>query len=277
MFLDRWSREVQVAENTQHLREAAIKEFANWTNKPLEEINRRAAGDYVCHLLDRGLQPSSARAYLSKLSAYWKWLIVKGLIEPPNIWEGQTARGQSTPREPWSPAEICYLIQNAQSERLRDAILIAAHSGLRADECCQLKRGDCIGGLLTVSDGKTAASKRMVPQHSAIQKLVAERMRGKQPDDYLLHEYKGSGRQLSKDFSLLKAKLYGEAEGRQATKVFHSLRHFAKTAMLRGRARELAVNELLGHTERGMNRVYFHGVDPSELREAIELIKVHDE
>lgn len=272
--VDQWCREMNVRPVTEEARRMAIARFAKYTDKSMEQLTRRDAGEYVAHLLSLGLSSGTIGQYVGKLSAYWKWHVKRGLIDGVNIWEHQGVRkNDKIERDMWTASELRDLIDRCTSKRLRDAILILAHTGLRADEVCKLTKADCFGGLIEVREGKTRSAKRIIPQHSAIQSLILERCRDKDQGEYLLEEFRGNGRLLSKEFSLYRTSIFGPSEKAQATKTLHSTRHFVKTTMLAKGAREIVVDELLGHAHPGMSSRYHHGAEIAELRAAIEMIK----
>jgi hypothetical protein len=67
----------------------AFSEKSGWPPTIETFSSRRAAGEYVSDLVDSGIHPRTANKYISGLSAYWRWLLRKGLASGDNPWRDQ--------------------------------------------------------------------------------------------------------------------------------------------------------------------------------------------
>lgn len=164
----------------------------------LEHVDRRVAGRFVAESLAVGRSAAKASAYLTFLRQYWRWLREKGhLISEGNPWVEQSL--PAAPRasrlaqvdkgkRPFTDDELKALLAGDGGPLLNDLIRVAALSGMRIEEICQLHVSDCQNGVFNVWAGKTDSAKRSVPIHTALVKLVVKRTKGKSASEYLFEE-----------------------------------------------------------------------------------------
>lgn len=234
------------------------------------------------------LAPATANKHLSTLRRYFGWLAEEGIVTVnPFIGVKGPKRGRST-RTVLEPAETARLWRAAGDrgdQPLADCILILAYTGLRFEEACCLKAEDLVERegvwMLRVVGGKTDSAERDVPVHSAILPVVrawaaraaTEKARGKRgAEGFLIAGLKAStyglrSTAVGKRFGRLKSAL-----GFPAQKVAHSMRHWVNTALGRAEVDSRLVNEIMGHSQDGMQAVYFHGADPKRLLAAIGVL-----
>lgn len=175
----------------------------NWlkgSDQPLalEHVNRRVAGRFISESLVVGRSADKASAYLTFLRQYWRWLREKGhVVTDSNPWVDQTL--PATPRaprtaeedrgkRPFTDDEVKTLLAGDSGSLLSDLMPVAALSGMRLEEICQLHVADCQNGVFNVWAGKTDSAKRTVPIHTALAELVERRTKGKTPTAYLFDE-----------------------------------------------------------------------------------------
>lgn len=254
----------------------AVAKFEAWLvseslSGAIEVANRKLAGRYVSEaMVAKGAHWKTANKDISALSQYWKWLLRKGHVSE-NIWANQSLpkiRPKSDaqrPKRPFTDAEVERLIKGVVSDPLlRDAVLIAALSGMRNDEIARLKVGDCAGGVFSIKDAKTAAGVRDVPIHAKLISIVAERCAGKASEAYLFHELKnptaGSamerGQPITKKFVQARRRLGVDERlpgSRQSRIDFHSFRRWfvakARDALQNGAKGfdQWTISEVVGH------------------------------
>ena len=136
-------------------------------------------------------------------------------------------RGAAKQRVAWTTPDIERLLNFAPNRLLQHVIAVAALSGLRASEIAALTVGSCKGGVFDVKKSKSPSGIRKVPIHSQLLDIVASRTEGKRDDELLFPEVRGDGKNLSKRFSMYRAKLYGKTNGNsQADRTLHSCRHY---------------------------------------------------
>lgn len=264
---------------------AAYIEWAEANGAPLsvEMIDRKVAGRFVSERLLAQMEKKTAQKYLSFLSGYWTWLEVKGYAKDVP-WTRQLHRvgkqtrsanllgdgpsptgGKRAYTEEEAKLVLHYSPTTLVEERSVDLAWIAALSGMRLDEICRLTVADCDGGWFNVNskagDGKTLASTRRIPIHSALAPLIAKRTKGKNVEDYLIDDLpepkEGRERSMpaSKAYGKLREKLGvgGKPEGQRQSNVdFHSWRRwFAGMARDAGNT-DWAVAAVLGHDTSGL-------------------------
>ena len=129
---------------------------------------------------------------------------------------------------PWSDHEVKALFTNAKftkPKNIAPLILIAAYTGMRIEEICNLKVDDVIVSSFRVNAEKTKATGREVPIHSTIFDLV-QKLKNRSNDGYLIPglsigSYDSRSHSIGQKFSKMKKKM--GFNSRQ--KCFHSFRH----------------------------------------------------
>jgi len=164
----------------------------------LEAVTRIHAGKFIGESLTVGRSAQKATAYLGFIRQYWAWLQDKGhLANPENPWAGQTLpagpkrlRGaeQDTGKRPFTDAEVKTLLAGDGGAMLNDLMRVAALSGMRIEEACQLYASDCADDMFNIWAGKTDNARRTVPIHSALTAIVERRTKGKAPGEFLFDE-----------------------------------------------------------------------------------------
>ncbi len=177
----------------------AIARFDGWlTHQKLpasiEATPRKIAGQYVSQaMVAKGIHWKTANKDISALSGYWRWLIKKGHAEV-NVWAQQSlpklkVRSEAQrPKRPFTDEEVSILIHGIHQPLLRDAVLVAALSGMRTEEIAQLRIRDCSLEAFSITQAKTAAGVRDVPIHADLRELVSRRIKDKAATEYLFHE-----------------------------------------------------------------------------------------
>ena len=131
----------------------------------VEGFTKRNAGEYKTSAFVRaGVNWRTANKDISVLSGYWKWLLTQGVVRE-NVWQGmmlpKLKPDEGAEKRPYSDEELVKLLAgHAPSEALKDAMRIAALSGMRVEEICSLKVGDIKGDLVNLRGTKTAAAHR---------------------------------------------------------------------------------------------------------------------
>jgi integrase len=274
----------------------AVTRFTDWLTRnkhpvAIEKITRKITGAYITDAFTRlGVHWKTANKDISALSSLWKWSEKKGHVEQ-NPWIGQSQAKQKTSKavepRPFTDQELTDLFTKGRpSVLLRDAMTIAALSGMRVQEVIQLTAGETKGDTFDVTDAKTVAGIRQVPIHSALAGIIKRRTEGKKPTDPLFPECPEPppesattrSDRVVKQFVYHRRKVgvNDRIEGaRQARTTFHSFRRTVATkAEQAGHAKHL-IEALLGHERDGMSLgLYSAGPSHGQLREIIESIRV---
>ena len=270
--LDAHLAELDLREKTKQGRRRDVAAFAEWAGErrlTVRQVTKRAAADFFeAALLPRDRKTASTK--LSHLKVYWRWLIERGHYDGVNPWDGlrlpvsrkSKAAVRDDAERPFTDVEMIKLFDGLEKaggrsvSRMRDAMTIAALSGMRLDEICRLTVEDCQDGAFAIREGKTDAAARTIPIHSGLVAIVEKRMRGKFKTARLFHDVVGRGLTLSDPLS----KQFGRyiraigvadlREGHRRSKVnFHSFRRrFVQDALRAGQPLQV-VSWVVGHSE----------------------------
>ena len=113
------------------------------------DIKRRAVTVWIEERLDAGKSGITVSRYLYALNSYWKYLdnveLSDAEAQNPYARHSLPVKSTSVRVLPWKDEEIVQLFHVAVDRRaypqLPLLILIAAYSGMREEEICQLKSG----------------------------------------------------------------------------------------------------------------------------------------
>lgn len=278
---------------------------ANELPVALEAVTRKAAGSFIAESLVVGRSVAKAAAYLGFLRQYWKWMVEKGHTTD-NPWLGQSlpaaprVRREAEPdkgKRPFTDDEVVKLLGGDADLMLSDLMRIAALSGMRLEEICQLHVKDCEGGNFNVWAGKTDNARRTVPIHSGLADIIERRTEGKKPVEFLINELPPltQSRETRSDPAAKRFTRYRRKTGvdeRPNDKAksnidFHSFRRWfirkARDARLAGNAGfdEWTLTWVVGHTDSDrpksleLSQHGYAGTDPEEAKRLlIEAVKL---
>ncbi|WP_421697553.1 DUF6538 domain-containing protein [Ancylobacter sp.] len=298
--LDAWLAEQRFKPRTAGDRRRAIARLMDWGCRTIESVDRVKAGEYVTFMMEsRDATWSGDHAtvvkYISALSSYWRWMRRKGKITVENPWSEQAPPapkashrdGDATEERPFTDVELAKLLAGDAAPILADAMRIAALSGARIDPIICLRAKDCMDGYFRFKPQKNEKRARVVPIHSDLTALVARRVEGKQPDDFIFDDVatppEGSGRErsmpVSKRFGryLRDLGLEEMVPGKRRSLVnFHSFRRWFATKAERAGQSPHVIEAVIGH-KRGsllLDR-YSGGPSPSDqMRACVEAVKL---
>jgi len=207
---------------------------------------------------DAPKSPSTLTKYRSHCSAYMAWLIKKEYCRQPNYFQDLQIpkRRRNLPsidRKPFDDDDIASLwMVMSQTKKpdtaLQHLFLMAAYTGCRIEELCQLQISDVHqlpnGRLyLDIPLSKTAKGEhRKIPLHKQIEPLLENK------SDYLIelgridNQYNERSSAIGKRFGRLKS-----AAGFGPDKVFHSLRKSFTDKLKVNRVPEQFAADILGH------------------------------
>jgi integrase len=278
------------ADHRAALRKLEIWMEGNGLTLVVTSVTNKVAGNFkIEEFSNKNIHHKTANKHLSSLRTYWKWLVNHGHGEEGNPWIGLSLpKLKSLPDElerPFSDDEVIRLFNGDADRLMRDAMGIAALSGLRKEEIFQLRVSDCAGNVFNVRRSKTNAGIRKVPIHSNLVATVQARCAGKAQDDFLIHEAKAGGgwgdersMPFSKRFQTYRISCGVDEllEGHRRSRVnFHSWRRwFITKADQQGHRRE-DIERTVGHKVQGMSLgLYSGGASVDQLRVVVESVKL---
>lgn len=228
----------------------------------VETVTRRIAGEFIHErMIEAGMHYKSANRAISCLTSYWTYLKKRwGLGDNP--WteqriERRRARSeadllegrQSADKRPFTDDEVktllagvgrgAVVLKGSVATVLPDFCKLAALTGMRVDEIAGLRVSNVGEAGFSISKSKTAAGfRRIVPIHADLADIVATRIKGKKPSDYLFHELpeqaadskRGRGAPVSQVFTRERRRLKVDQRPlpgqRQSNIDFHSFRRW---------------------------------------------------
>ena len=240
------------------------------------EVDHTLLRDYLYHLKDRGLAPTSIRRAQSAMRTYFAFLLAEGIVEVDPTERMQAPRIDRRLPGVLSLAEVERLLEAPDPDRplfWRDrAILELLYAtGMRVSELVDLplQALDLDEGICLVF-GK-GSKERLVPvggpARRALSRYLGEvrpRLEGGQGKGRVF--LNARGRPLTR---VAVWKIVKEAAERGAVQRGvspHTLRHSFATHLLEGGADLAAVQELLGHADISTTQIYTH-VDREYLKE----------
>jgi len=279
----------------------------------IEYLTRKDAGMFIGEFLVAGRSRSKASAYLGFLREYWRWMVERGHADE-DPWAGQrlpaaprrTSDGERDGgKRPYTDAEVATLIYGdvdslmgpPPSKYLADLMRIAALTGMRLEEICQLRVRDCAGGEIKVREGKTANAVREVPIHTKLAATINRLATNRDPSDFLIEGLPPPPKSretrsdpASKAFTRYrrKAGVDERPNGKAKSNVdFHSFRRWfirkAKDAYEAGAAgfTPWTLADIVGHDDEGLMQLFkltmrhYPGPSPAEARRAaVEAVKL---
>jgi integrase len=269
-------------------RRTAIQRLHKWAKgrEPLE-ITRDIAREYAQYLhktpaVGTSAPPAVATVtkQLQALSAYWRHLAEEKIVPDGLVWAGlhkRKAKAVNADEEerPFTDAEVGQLLGGGARPLLHDAMRIALLTGARASELGRMRVRHVALGKMTINvpGTKTQSAPRVIPLHRDLVTTIGVRIKGKQLDDYILHELPDDtklkhGRTraatLSQAFTRYrrKAGVDDHIEGhRRARTNLHSCRRWLDTKLLEAGVNGDVIDAMLGWKRQGMRARYSVNAD----------------
>lgn len=278
-FDDYLSLEQGSADRTREAYARDVTRLATWaTSRSVPTpagLTPQLLRDFVYHLKDLGLAPSSIRRTIGGLRTWFAFLVAEGVIPGDPSDRLELPRRWRTLPEVMTPEEVAALLNAPRQDdalyfRDRAMLELAYGAGLRVSEWIGLSVRDVHldEGLVRVF-GK-GGKERVVPFGRSAAAAVAIYLRELRPR---LDRGQGKGalflnargRPLSRmgAWTILKKHVEGAKITRPVTP--HTLRHSFATHLLEGGADLRAVQDMLGHADISTTQIYTH-VDREYLR-----------
>jgi integrase len=265
----------------------------------IETLTRKAAGQFVAHLFDEALALKvsggmgrsnlTINKYLSSLSAYWKWLKLRGHVDD-NVWRGQSLPkrklSQGTEPREFTDDEVRELLNGDTETYLHAIMRIAALTGARIDPIVSLKVSDCRDGVFRFKPQKKEKSVRLVPIHSKLKLLVRQLCEDKSANDDLFAELPLVPSGSERERSMPAVKLFGRYRKRlgidetfpgtrRSRVTFHSFRRWFITKAEQAGQQKTIIEAVVGHKRQGMSLGHYSG-GPSldQFRDCVEAVRL---
>lgn len=263
--------------NEAYLRDIArMAEFATARAAPGPvDITARLLRDYIYHLKDLGLAPSSIRRNVSALRTYFKFLLADGVVVRDPTERLETPKRWRTLPDVLTQAEIDQILAAPTLDdplyfRDRALLELAYGAGLRVSEWISLAVRDVMleEGLVRIF-GK-GSKERLVPIGRQAIGATAVYLRELRPrlergEGKGLVFLNARGQPLTRMGAWKILKRHVERTGIEKHVSPHTLRHSFATHLLEGGADLRAVQEMLGHADISTTQIYTH-VDREYLR-----------
>jgi len=240
------------------------------------DITSRALREFVYHLKDLGLSPSSIRRNISAVRTYFRFLLSDGVVTRDPSERLETPRRWRTLPDVLTVEEISRLLaaptlDDPLAFRDRAMLEIAYGAGLRVSEWITLGVRDLLLEDKLVRVFGKGSKERLVPIGRSAIGAVATYVRELRP-----RLEKGAGKgvlflnargePLSRMGAWKILRRYVERAGITKSVSPHTLRHSFATHLLEGGADLRAVQEMLGHADISTTQIYTH-VDREYLRQ----------
>jgi integrase/recombinase XerD len=254
-----------------------LVEYAKLKGAPAPvDLTSRLLREFVYHLKDIGLSPSSIRRNISAVRTYFKFLMADGVVARDPSERLETPKRWRTLPDVLTVDEIEKLLAAPNLDqplafRDRAMLELAYGAGLRVSEWITLGVKDVLFEDMLVRVFGKGSKERLVPIGRKAIGAVATYIRELRPK-----LEKGSGKGVlflnarGEPLSRMGAWkiLRGHVERAGITKAVspHTLRHSFATHLLEGGADLRAVQEMLGHADISTTQIYTH-VDREYLRQ----------
>lgn len=226
-----------------------------------QSATNRTIKDWVSQdlITEQGLSVATCKRLMTACRGFWNFLQDKKSLNLPSPFDRvvpqenrvKTAKSiVADRRRQFSDADYKKILKAAQDKpdpQLCSLIEIAAHTGFRIEEICQIKADLVTSDRIKIEDAKTESGWREVPIHDAILDLVAT-MKEESKDGYLFsglsdrNKYNYRSDAIGKRFSKLKIKL-----GYSSQYVFHSFRKSVADKLEAAGIPENVSARILGH------------------------------
>jgi integrase/recombinase XerD len=242
------------------LDERGIREPEGLTHLELRE--------YVFHMKDRGLAPSSIQRALSSLRAYFAFLVEEEVVEADPTERLESPRSLRRLPRVLTRDEVVGLLESPAQDhpmywRDRAILELLYATGIRVSELLGLRTGDLdLDERLIRVKGK-GSKERIVPFGTAAAQAVERYLREVRPgldqggsQGAVFLNKRGKGLSRMTIWNLVRDAV--ERTGLEKKVSPHTLRHSFATHLLEGGADLAVVQELLGHADISTTQIYTH-------------------
>lgn len=211
------------------------------------------------------------RFILATCSQFCRWLKVKGLIQA-NPFADLGMLVHAEPKELakpsiWTPDQLSALLKALPvSDPMWSIVALAAYTGARPQELCDVLIGDVTSTTMTIRKSKTDAGERTIPIPDVLLPLI-EALKATSDDAYLISGLQPAGPDKNR-FKLLGKRL-GTAMDRvwpTGKPTFYQLRHTAITQMSDAGNPLWVVRAVVGHKGKSELEVHYLSKENMDLK-----------
>jgi integrase/recombinase XerD len=232
--------------------------------------------EYVYHLKDLGLAPSSIRRGISAMRTWYRFLLAEGVVTKDPSEQLETPKKWRTLPEVLTADEVDRIIGAVSLDeplafRDRAMLELAYGAGLRVSEWIGIQSKDVVLEEMVVRVFGKGGKERLVPIGRKAAGALAMYVRELRP---VLEKGEGEGKLFLNSrgrpltrmgaWKILRKYVDKSAIAKPVTP--HTLRHSFATHLLEGGADLRAVQEMLGHADISTTQIYTH-VDREHLRQ----------
>ena len=259
----------------------AVREFLK-KFKTTKSVNKRDVRDWF-RSLEKKLSPTRVGKYKQHISAYWTYLQEKEVVpdnfDPFRHIKIDLQKGIKKGYEPFPElGDDCVRLLEAAEQKdcqLADLILLAMYTGMRAEECTQLKTKDVKHDHLIVTVSKTQAGERKIPIHSEFKPLL-QAMITASKDGYVISGIRSKNKYGKRHSAI--GQQFGHLKGKLGFKkkqhCFHSFRKTFVTMLDQAGVVERITADIVGHAIQTMTYgVYSAGSSMQQKQDAIEKLE----
>jgi integrase/recombinase XerD len=249
--------------------------LAKWMKLPLKDLGTDELAAFLSQRKAESLNAASLRITTVHLKIFFRWLLVRGMLEMDPAEPLLAPRPDQTLPETLHAEELVKLLESIDPTQLlgrRDLAILELFyaSGLRLSELCKarLEMIDFEEGFLRITGkgGKTRIVRVGRKALAAISDYLANerpKLVSKKTSSHIFLSNRGS--QLSSDRVRQIVKERAKFAGIDQNCYPHLLRHSFATHLLEGGADLRVIQELLGHADISTTQIYTH-VDRQRLK-----------
>ena len=264
-------------------KQSHIDHFIRWTSdRDITNIDKKIVGDYVTSIIkNKDPSPATIRDIASSIGSLFRWAEGRGYIERSPFYNLNLPKinRSSKKRIPWSNENIMkFLKSEIIGQNEFTATCVALYSGMRINEICNIQKGNISENCFKVLEGKTEASKRVIPIHPILKPII-ERVLESSLNEFLIKGIKSGGYDKKRSWNFVKRlcrlrKKIGIPEG----VVFHTLRNSFATRMENLGIPRNHISQLMGHEDSNMALdLYSGGLAIERLVESINKLTYGEE
>lgn len=243
--------------NTQRTYSMAVRNFLNFCDKPVSDLDERDVRNYTLHLMGSDLSKSTINLYQASVRFFFGVTLNRHLnyLQMPRLKEDK-----SLP-EILSREEMSALMSVCGNSKHKAMFALAYGSGLRVSEICALRVQDIDSACMRVF---VHSGKGKKDRYTLLSQVGLELLRDywceyrpHHPDGYLFPGSKNVGCVTESTVNAALKKWLAVANISKKVSI-HSLRHSFATHLLEDGADLYTIKELMGHSSLSSTTLYLH-------------------